>query len=83
MNKEAKPNMLDIFELASDDFPQSDSSNPKQGTLNSHRVKSKVQKLPLHRLASDRNMIASRDSPKQILRSVLSKVLNLNQSITP
>jgi hypothetical protein len=56
MNKEALPNMLDIFELASDDFPQSDTFNPKLGTLNYNKMNK------LHP-ASDRPLIATRDSP--------------------
>jgi hypothetical protein len=49
-----KESMLDIFELASEDFPQSDFSGAKGGT---HRVKSKGEKLGGVRAASDRNVL--------------------------
>ena len=45
-----KESMLDIFELASEDFPQSDYSGVKGGT---HRLRYKVQKLDPQRIASD------------------------------
>ena len=73
-----KESMLDIFELASEDFPQSDFSGAKGGT---HRVKSKGEKLGGVRAASDRNVLIA-NSQRDILRSVLSESMK-HHLITP
>ena len=73
-----KESMLDIFELASEDFPMSDFSGAKGGT---HRVKSKGEKFGGIRAASDKIVLIA-NSQRDILRSVLSE--SIKQSlITP